>query len=99
MTGYEVKERDLKDWTGRDISFRFKELMKDLVRRARVEFNEGESLLNHVSGPLQLELKLTLAGGRAILDRIEAVGYDVYRRRPVLTPFLKLRVLARALLS
>ena len=31
---------------------------------------------------LRFELRLTWLGGSGILDRIEAVGYDVFRRRP-----------------
>jgi phytoene synthase len=34
-------------------------------------------------GPdLRFEMRLTWLGGSSILDRIEAVGYDVFRRRP-----------------
>jgi hypothetical protein len=29
-----------------------------------------------------LEMRLTWLGGSGILDRVEAAGYDVFRRRP-----------------
>jgi len=76
----------------------FKELMAELVRRTDEIFDAGEPLLRQVSGCLRLELKLTLLGGRAILDRIVASGYDVFRRRPVLSPAAKLNLLTHALL-
>ena len=78
---------------------RFQALMKELVRRARQQFDQGEPLLGRCSGRLRLELKLTVLGGRAILDRIEQVGYDVFRRRPVLSVVEKCRLLTHALVS
>ena len=34
-------------------------------------------------GPdLRFEMRLTWLGGWGILDRVEAAGYDVFRRRP-----------------
>jgi phytoene synthase len=38
-----------------------------------------------------------VAGGLHILDRIEAVGYDVFARRPRIDPIGKLAVAWRAL--
>ena len=76
----------------------FRSLMQELVGRARALFDSGERLLEGVSGGLRLELKLTVLGGRSILDRIEAAGCDVFRRRPALSSFSKLGLLARALL-
>ena len=31
---------------------------------------------------LRFEMRLTWLGGSGILDRVEAVGYDVFQRRP-----------------
>lgn len=75
----------------------FKGLMAELVERTRAIFKEGEPLLERVSGRLRLELKLTLLGGRAILDRIAAADYDVFNRRPVLSGRAKLKLLVHAL--
>ena len=33
-----------------------------------------------------LEIRATVQGGLRILEKIERVGYDVFRRRPVLKP-------------
>ena len=80
-------------------SKQFQALMKELVARARALFDSGEPLVRHLKGGLRLEIRLTLLGGRAILDRIEAADYDVFRRRPVLSTPDKLGLLTRALLS
>jgi len=74
-------------------------LMKELVARTRALFDSGEPLTRHLKGGLRFEIKLTLLGGRAILDRIEAVDYDVFRRRPVLSVADKLGLLTQAILS
>ena len=78
---------------------RFQALMKELVNRARALFDSGEPLVRHLNGGFRLEIALTLAGGRAILDKIEAAGYDVFRRRPVLSAADKLCLLTRAVFS
>ena len=73
--------------------------MQELVSRARKIFDEGEPLVGRLSGGLRLEIRLTLLGGRAILDRIEKARYDVFRRRPVLSGLDKAGLLGRALFS
>jgi phytoene synthase len=44
-----------------------------------------------------LEIRATIQGGLRILEKIERVGYDVFRRRPVLQasdwPLLLIRAL------
>ncbi len=102
MARHGVTEADLKSfrpgtsYPQRDLT-PFKGLMAELVERTRAIFDAGEPLLDRVSGRLRLELKLTLLGGRAILDRIAAADYDVFSRRPVLSGRAKLNLLARAL--
>ena len=75
----------------------YRVLMQELVSRARGIFDEGEPLVGRLSGGLRLEIKLTLLGGRAILDRIEKAGYDVFHHRPVLSGLDKAGLLGRAL--
>ena len=77
----------------------FVPLMRELVGRARGLFDAGEPLVARLSGGLRLEIKLTVLGGRAMLDRIERAGYDVFRRRPVLSGLDKAGLLTRALFS
>jgi phytoene/squalene synthetase len=55
-------------------------------------FQKGRPLLASVSGRLKWELKATMGGGQAILDRIRALDYNVLAHRPTLTFWDKLRV-------
>lgn len=61
---------------------RFQALMAELVARARELFARGRPLCDRVGRELRFELRLTWLGGSRILDRVEAAGYDVFRRRP-----------------
>jgi phytoene synthase len=74
-----VGEWDLNAGTVDD---RFRALMGDVVGRARALFAQGRPLCDRVGRDLRFELRLTWLGGSRILDRVEAVGYDVFRRRP-----------------
>jgi squalene synthase HpnC len=60
----------------------FRALMGELLVRTRALFSEGRPLCDKVGRDLRFEMRLTWLGGSRILDRIEAVGYDVFRRRP-----------------
>jgi hydroxysqualene synthase len=74
-----VKEWDLN---AACVDDRFRALMAELVTRTREMFREGRPLCDRVDRDLRFEMRLTWLGGSGILDRIEAVGYDVFRRRP-----------------
>jgi squalene synthase HpnC len=63
----------------------FRQLMAFEVARARGLFVTGRSLPEKVQGRLRWELRFTWSGGMRILDKIEAVDYDVFRHRPVVT--------------
>ncbi|MGA9772582.1 MAG: squalene synthase HpnC [Blastocatellia bacterium] len=71
----------------------FKQLIKYEVARARELFARGKPLCLMAKGRLGLELRAVWLGGFSILDRIEASGYDVIARRPVITSTDKLRIL------
>ena len=60
----------------------FRGLMGDLISRARELFHKGRPLCDRVGRDLRFEMRLTWLGGSGILDRIEAAGCDVFRRRP-----------------
>ena len=47
---------------------------------------EGAPLGRALPGRVGLEIRATVQGGLRILEKIERVGYDVFRRRPVLKP-------------
>ncbi|SMB27831.1 putative terpenoid synthase-related protein [Sterolibacterium denitrificans] len=63
---------------------RWRSLMAFEVRRARELMLSGAPLGRALPGRIGLELRLIIAGGLRILDKIEAVDYDVFHRRPVL---------------
>lgn len=60
----------------------WKALMTEVVGRTRALFAQGRPLCDRVGSDLRFEMRLTWLGGSRILDRVEAVGYDVFRRRP-----------------
>jgi phytoene synthase len=60
----------------------FRTLMSELVGRTRALFEAGRPLCDRVGRSLRFEMRLTWLGGTRILERIEAVGYDVFARRP-----------------
>ena len=65
------------------------------VRRARGFFAEGRALPSRLRWPLSWEIALTLRGGLAILDKIEAQEFVTLRRRPALTKLDWLGALCR----
>jgi squalene synthase HpnC len=77
------------DFSSGRVSDGWRGLMGDLIARTRELFGRGRPLCDRVSPSLRFEMRLTWLGGTAILDRIEAVGGDVFRRRPRLGPLDK----------
>jgi phytoene/squalene synthetase len=57
----------------------------------------GAPLAWRLPGRVGLELRLVVHGGLRILEAIEAVDYDVFRRRPVLGRADWLKLFWRAL--
>lgn len=76
---------------------RFRALMRLQLARASALFTEGAPLADAVRGRVRLDLRLFVAGGRAILDAIERDGYDVFRRRPTLLRWAKARLAVGAI--
>jgi phytoene synthase len=67
------------------------------VDRARALMLCGQPLGRSLPGRIGLELRLMIAGGLRILEKIEQVGFDVFRHRPTLKshdwPLLLLRAI------
>jgi squalene synthase HpnC len=59
-------------------------LMQFEVERARALILSGAPLACRLPGRVGWELRLVVQGGLRILERIEAIDYDVFRRRPQL---------------
>ena len=76
---------------------RWKALMKYQVARTRAMMLEGAPLAVALRGRIGLELRMIVQGGLRILERIEAVDYDVFFHRPVLGRRDAALIAARAL--
>lgn len=72
-------------------------LMAYEIARARSLLLHGAPLATRLPGRIGWELRLVVQGGLRILERIEAVDYDVFRHRPQLTKIDWLRMLFRAM--
>ena len=82
---------------GSPVSAGFKALLRFQVRRARALMLSGAPLGWDLPGRIGLEIRAITAGGLRILDKIEAVDFDVFTRRPVLRPLDWPQILWRSL--
>ena len=78
---------------------RYVGLMKDLIARTRTLFAEGQPLAKMVDGRLSVDLEMFTRGGLAVLDAIEAMGYDTLHHRPAVGKLKQAALLGRALLA
>lgn len=78
---------------------RYRELMRELVGRTRQMFALGLPLAGRVSPDLRVDIELFSRGGMAVLDAIEAAGYNTLERRPAVGRATQFRLLGRALVS
>ena len=62
-------------------------------------FARGAPIVRDVPLGLALQLRATIAGGRAVLRAVERSGWRVLRRRPTLSGAARVRVLLQALLG
>jgi phytoene/squalene synthetase len=72
---------------------RFARLMQLEIGRTRDLFLKGLKLADLVDSRLALEIELFGRCGLELLDRIEAVKYDVFRRRPTVTRWARVKLL------
>ena len=94
MARFLVSERDLAEWRCNDA---WRNMMAFQVNRSRELMLSGAALGHNLPGRLGLEIRTTVQGGLRILEKIERVGYDVFRARPILRWIDWPLVLARAL--
>ncbi len=71
-------------------------LMKFEVDRTRALMLQGAPLGSILTGRIGLEMRMIIAGGLRILDKLEAANYDMFRHRPVLKPFDWVIMLAKS---
>ncbi len=96
LAEYGLTESDI---LARKFDARYVELMKSLIARTRALFGAGMPLAQTVEPFLRVDLELFTRGGLAILDAIEASGYNTLEHRPALTKWTQMRLLAGALAS
>ena len=87
------------DIVEREFDERYVSLMKDLIARTRTLFVQGAPLARMVSGRLSVDLEMFSRGGVAVLDAIEAMGYDTLHQRPAISKTKQVRLLGRSLLA
>ncbi len=93
MARFGVSEAQLAQGLSDD---KWRALMKFQVDRARALMLQGAPLGSILSGRIGLEMRMIIAGGLRILDKLEAADYDMFHRRPVLRPFDWVIMLAKS---
>ena len=68
----------------RQLTGDWRRAMADCAARTRACFADGREVADLVRGRLRWELRATWLGGMRVLDRLEAVEFDVFRARPAL---------------
>ncbi|MCX8057198.1 MAG: squalene synthase HpnC [Ignavibacteria bacterium] len=79
------------------INENFKWMMKYLLDVNYKLFQSGENLLKYLSGLFKFEIKLTINGGREILNKIKLVEYNTFLIRPTLKKFDWIKIILRGL--
>jgi squalene synthase HpnC len=96
FSNYGYTEEELR---ARQFTKEFADLMAFEVERTENLFLHGEPLLSEVGRDLSFELRLTVNGGRRILNKIRKAEYDVLRNRPMLSLIDKSSLLIRSYFS
>jgi len=91
LTEEDIVERRFDD--------RFVSLMQDLIARTRALFAEGLPLARMVDKRLSLDIAMFSRGGIAVLDAIEAMGYDTLHKRPAISKLKQARLLGSTLVK
>jgi squalene synthase HpnC len=80
----------------REFNAGFRYVLAAHVNHADAMLRAGEPLVSRLPHALQLDVALFIRGGLAILDGIRRQDYNVWRRRPVVSKLMKLRLVAAA---
>ena len=75
----------IEDLYSRRMTPAFREVMREIVARARELFVEGLPLSSMVDRRLALDIDLFSRGGLRVLDKIAGQDYDVLSRRPAIS--------------
>lgn len=99
LNQFELSYNDLISFkTSKLVNDNFKQMMKYLIDINFKLFDEGENLLGYLHGLFKKEIKLTLEGGREILNKIISSDYNPFLFHPKLNKFNWLRIILRSLI-
>ncbi len=90
MQNFHYSEADLR---AKHCDARFARLMQLEIGRARDLFHKGLRLTRLVESRLALDIELFGRCGLELLERIEAVKYDVFRHRPTVSKWARTKLL------
>lgn len=96
MARFSITENHIRE---SDTGGNWRPFMAFQVDRARALLQSGAPLGHVLKGRLGLEMRMIISGGDRILTKIAQADYDVFRRRPVLTPADWLLMLVRSISS
>jgi squalene synthase HpnC/squalene synthase HpnD len=88
-----------EDIEARRFSEKYAALMRDLIQRTRALFAEGYPLAATLSSDLRVDIEMFSRGGLAVLDSIQAIGYNTLTQRPSISKGKQVRLLGRALVG
>jgi squalene synthase HpnC/squalene synthase HpnD len=88
---------EAKDVEARVFDRRYIEVMRELIARTRELFAQGRPLAATLDRRLSVDIELFSRGGLAVLDAIEAMGYNTLAQRPAITRSQRLVLLGRTL--
>jgi squalene synthase HpnC len=77
----------------------FRQLLKSVVDQAEGLLISGRPLVQRVPPDLRLPVRVFVEGGLAVLVAIRSARYDVWTRRPTVSRWTKMRLLASSLTS
>ena len=90
--GYTIEELFARRFTPA-----FREVMREIVERARCLFLEGRPLAGRVDRRLALDIDLFSRGGLRVLEKIEQQGFDVLHARPAVSKAERVGLLLQSL--
>jgi squalene synthase HpnC/squalene synthase HpnD len=86
-----------EDIVAKRFDARYTALMASLITRTRELFRAGQPLAQTVERFLRVDLEMFSRGGLAILDAIEASGYNTLEHRPSLSKWTQAKLLGKTL--
>jgi squalene synthase HpnC len=96
LAGHGLTEADI---VNKRFDDRYITLLKALIARTRAIFQAGMPLAKTVEPFLRVDLEMFSRGGLAILDAIEASGYNTLEHRPALSKWTQIGLLGRTLIT